>query len=168
MMQTSAHGRYKGKRGFTLIEVMLVILVVGISLAMVVPNFNKNNDQVLDEEGHRLVALLHYATEFATSTGRAIAWDQTGSGYRFLERDQDLNVWKPLMDDATLRGRNLPESVHIDNVVGQGSQANQSTKVIMNPSGVQAPFEIGLHNESRRIKVAGNLIGQITMRHAEN
>jgi general secretion pathway protein H len=167
-MLTSAHGIYKGKRGFTLIEMMLVILVVGISLAIVVPNFNKNNDQVLDEEGHRLVALLHYATEFATSTGRAVAWDQTSAGYRFLERDQDLNVWKPLMDDVTLRERNLPDSVRIDGVTSQSPQVGHSAKVIINPSGVQATFEIGLHNDSKHIKVAGNLIGQITMRQAEN
>lgn len=168
MMLTLAHGIYKTEDGFTLIEMMLVILVVGVSLAMVFPNFNKNDDQVLEEEGHRLAALLHYATEFATSTGHALAWDETNTGYRFLERDQDLNVWKPLMDDVTLRERNLPDTVHLDGAASQGGRLSQSARVIINPSGVQAPFEIGLHTDSQRIKVAGNLIGQITMRHAEN
>ena len=38
----------------------------------------------------------------------------------------------------------------------------------MNPSGVEAPFVIGLHNESKHIKVTGNLIGQVTMIKAEH
>jgi general secretion pathway protein H len=167
-MLTSVHGVCKDFRGFTLIEMMLVILLVGISLALVMPNLNKNDDQVLVDESGRLATLLSYATAFAISTGQTIAWDQTTSGYRFLERDQELSVWKPLMDDTTLRERNLPESVHIDHVNGQGVQMNQSAKVIMNPSGVQAPFEIGLHNESKHVKVTGNLIGQIAVGHVEN
>jgi hypothetical protein len=32
---------------------------------------------------------------------------------------------------------------------------------------VQAPFEIGLHNESQHIRVIGNLIGQITLARTE-
>ena len=57
MMLTSVHGTYKRGHGFTLIEMMLVILVFGISLAMVIPNLSKNHDQVLLEEGNRLTAL---------------------------------------------------------------------------------------------------------------
>ena len=168
MMLTSVHGAYKGVHGFTLIEMMLVILVFGISLAMVIPNLSKNHDQVLLEEGNRLAALLNYANDISTSTGHAIAWDKTAAGYRFLVRDQDLKVWKPLLDDASLRERVLPETVKIEYVDEQGKQADHYAKVIMNPSGVEAPFVIGLHNESKHIKVTGNLIGQVTMIKAEH
>jgi len=168
MMPTSVHGTFKGGYGFTLIEMILVILVVGISLAMVMPNLSKNHDQVLLEEGSRLAALLNYATDISTSTGHAIAWDQTAVGYRFLERDQDLKVWKPLLDDASLRERALPESVKIEYVAEQGKQVDKYAKVIMNPSGVKAPFEIVLHNETHHIKVTANLIGQVTMSQAEH
>jgi len=166
-MLTSVHGIYKGAHGFTLIEMMLVILVVGISLTMVMPNLSKNHDQVLLEEGNRLAALLNYATDISTSTGHAIAWDQTAAGYRFLERDQELKVWKPLLDDVSLRERFLPESVKIEYVAEQGRQAHQYAKVIINPSGVKAPFVIDLHNENQHIKVSGNLIGQVTISKAD-
>ena len=168
MMLTSVHGTYKGAHGFTLVEILLVMLVIAISLAMVVPNLTKSHEQILLEEGNRLTALLSYANDVSTSTGHAIAWDQTPAGYRFLERDQNLNVWKPLLDDASLRERILPESVQIEYVLEQGKSADQLAKVIMNPSGVQAPFEIGLHNDSQHIKVIGNLIGQISMTRTEH
>jgi hypothetical protein len=57
--------------------------------------------------------------------------------------------------------------VQIEYVLEQGKSADQLAKVIMNPSGVQAPFEIGLHNDSQHIKVIGNLIGQISMTRTE-
>ncbi len=167
MMLTSVHGAYRGAHGFTLVEILLVMLVIAISLAMVVPNLTKSHEQILLDEGNRLTALLSYANDVSTSTGHAIAWDQTPAGYRFLERDQNLNVWKPLLDDASLRERILPESVQIEYVLEQGKSADQLAKVIMNPSGVQAPFEIGLHNDSQHIKVIGNLIGQISMTRTE-
>jgi len=167
MMLTSVHGPYKGAHGFTLVELLLVMLVIAISLAMVVPNLTKSHEQILLEEGNRLTALLSYASDISTSTGHAIAWDQTPAGYRFLEKDQDLNVWKPLLDDASLRERILPESVQIEYVPEHDKHADHLTKVIINPSGVQAPFEIRLHNESQHIKVIGNLIGQITMTRTE-
>jgi len=167
MMLTSVPGTFKRGHGFTLIEMMLVMLVIGISLAMIVPNLSKNPEQVLLEEGNRLTALLNYATDISIATGSAIAWDQTAAGYRFLERDQDLKVWKPLMNDSSLRERTLPEDAQIEYVAKQGKQAGNLARVIMNPSGVQAPFEIGLHNESAHIKVVGNLIGQIKMIRVE-
>jgi len=168
MMPTSVHGIYKKSHGFTLIEMMLVMLVIGISLAMVLPNFSKNHDQILFEEGKRLTALLNYASEISTSTGQRIAWHKTSTGYRFLEKDQDQNIWKPLLDNISMRERTLPDSVEIEYVTEQGKQNGQLVKVIMNPSGVQAPFEIGLQNKNKHIKVNGNLLGQITMSRVEN
>jgi general secretion pathway protein H len=168
MMPTSVHGIYKKSHGFTVIEILLVMLVIGISLAMVLPNLSKNHDQILFEEGNRLAALLYYAKDISGSTGQAIAWDQTPAGYRFLERDQDHNIWKPLLDDPSMRERVLPDDVQIEYVTEQSKRNGHFTKVIMNPSGVQAPFEIGLHNKNQHIKIVGNLIGQITISRIEN
>jgi uncharacterized protein YggU (UPF0235/DUF167 family) len=67
-----------------------------------------------------------------------------------------------------MRERTLPDSVEIEYVTEQGKQNGQLVKVIMNPSGVQAPFEIGLQNKNKHIKVNGNLLGQITMSRVEN
>ena len=166
-MRTSVHGTYKGTRGVSLVEILLVMLVIAIALAMVMPNLTKSHEQTLLEEGKRLSALLSYASDMSTSTGHAIAWEQTPAGYRFLEKDQDLNVWKPLLDDSSLRERVLPERVQIEFIPEQGKHGSQLAKVIFNPSGVQAPFEIGLHNESQHIRVIGNLIGQITLARTE-
>ncbi len=168
MMPTSVHGICRKSHGFTLIEMMLVMLVIGISLGMVLPNLSKNHDQILFEEGKRLTALLNYASEISNSTGQAIAWHKTLTGYRFLEKDQNQNIWKPLLDDTSMRARTLPDSVQIEYVTEQGKQNSQLEKVIMNPGGIQTPFEIGLQNKNKHIKVNGNLLGQITLNRVEN
>ena len=100
-----ALGRYKKAYGFTLLELMVVMILIGISLSLILPNLIKNDDDVLKEESLRLIALLEYAADTASSRGIWLAWSPTVSGYRFLQHDDDKKIWQPIVTDDVLRER---------------------------------------------------------------
>ena len=155
-MPTSAPGR-SDLSGFTLIEMMVVLLVVGISLGLVTPHFMKSDEEVLQEEAVRLVALMEYAADSAGARGQWLAWSRTAAGYRFLQRDEERNVWQPVTSDAVLRERELPAGMRFGSVERQ--VAVSSSLIALSPSGIQAPFQIELSLGNARRSVQGDLLG---------
>jgi len=149
--------------GFTLLEMMVVLLVFGISLGLVTPHFMKNDDEVLKEESMRLVALIEYAADSASSRGQWLAWSPTASGYRFLQRDEDKNVWQPVTTDEVLRERQLPEGMRLGASSQQQVAVTSNALIALSPSGIHAPFQIELRIGKDKRIVRGNLIGQVEM-----
>lgn len=155
-------GQYKrSTRGFTLLELMVVLVVVGISLALVMPHFMKNDDDVLKEESMRLVALMEYAADSASSRGLWLAWSPTVSGYRFLQRNEDTNVWQPITTDEVLRERQLPEGMHLGLAGNQKSAQLSKAMIALSPTGIHSPFQIELGIGQAQSVVRGNLLGQV-------
>ena len=167
-MQTLVLGRFKIKHlcanqqasGFTLLEMMVVLIIIGISFSFMVPNFMKNDEDILKEESMRLVALLDYAADTASSTGHWLSWRTTAAGYRFMQRDDNKDSWQPITSDDVLRERHLPAGLTM--AVGDGQQElikdNGSIKI--SPTGVQSPFQIELSLGKFKRVVRGNLIGK--------
>lgn len=168
MMPTSAHGRFRhAECGFTLLELMVVLLIVGISLGLVTPHFMKNDDDVLKEESMRLVALMEYAADSASSRGLWLAWSPTASGYRFLQRDEDKNIWQPITTDEVLRERQLPEGMRLGSASRQQAAATANSMIVLSPSGIQSPFRIELAIGKIKRVVSGNLLGKVEVLSAD-
>ena len=72
----------RATRGFTLIEIMVVMVILGITLALVSVNFSQDDGKVLSEEANRLAALLEHAQNEAMITGNAIAWSAQEGKYQ--------------------------------------------------------------------------------------
>ena len=153
---------YSKASGFTLLETMVALIVIGISLALVVPHFLRGDDEILKEEASRLASLMEYAADSASSTGHWVAWSPTSGGYRFLERDEEKNVWKPIVSDAPLRERNLPEGIKLTFYEDQQVGKTFAGMVKFSPSGLQVPFRIILSGHDISRVVTGNLMGQVS------
>jgi general secretion pathway protein H len=160
MMPILGHGNYKNHCGFTLIEILLVLLVIGISLGVIVPLVAKSDHDLLVEESSRLAQLFNYASNESVATGKTLSWEMNSHGYRFLEWDPQAEVWKPIIGDSILKARSLPEVLQI----GSASTQNQTlNRILFSPSSVHAPFMITLKNQSEQIRLEGNLIGKVTL-----
>ena len=68
------HGRH-GARGFTLIEVMLVVVLIAVVSALASLSLRDPATTRLEQEGARLVALLESARAEARASGLAVVWE---------------------------------------------------------------------------------------------
>ncbi|OZI33835.1 type II secretion system protein GspH [Bordetella genomosp. 10] len=69
--------------GFTLIEILIVLVIIGIAAGMVGISAVGAPDRRLHEDAERLVQAFAVAQSEARSDGRLITWRASAAGYRF-------------------------------------------------------------------------------------
>ena len=106
-------------RGFTLIEMLVVIAILGILSTFVALSTAPDPRRGAAAEAERLALLLEAAVQEAQWGGRAIAWSADAKGYRFLQAESDRR-WQPITDDELFRPRALAE--------GTGVSANRGRR----------------------------------------
>ena len=164
MMRILALGHFRHKLlGFTLLEMMVVLVIIGISLGLVAPHLMKNDNDVLEEESMRLTALMEYASDTAISRGIWLAWSPTSQGYRFLQRDNDKNIWQPIVTDDVLQERELAAGVKLNASTQQQTAIAANALLPLSPSGIHAPFQMILTIGEKKRVIQGNLLGKVTI-----
>jgi len=89
-MQTSA------QRGFSLLEVLVVLAIVGVLLSGVTLAFNQTDARRLEQSIHRLEVSLQYAAEQAAVTGQTHRLVIQPHGFEF-ERLR-AGTWQPILE----------------------------------------------------------------------
>ncbi|MFP5430709.1 MAG: type II secretion system minor pseudopilin GspH [Gammaproteobacteria bacterium] len=101
-------------RGFTLLEVLMVVLVVGILSAVVLLGLNPGGpERRLNDEAERLAALLSLASSEAVMQNREYGLYLDDAGYRFLCLDEQNQRWSDCTGDKLFREHELPEGLEI-------------------------------------------------------
>jgi general secretion pathway protein H len=142
-------------RGFTLIEVLVVVMIIAIIVSLVAVNLLPDARQSLREEGTRLALLLGHAHDEAIATGAPLAWQRTDTGYRFLERGPD-RTWQPVELDASLRARALPVGVSVAAIETPAAANGGNPAILLSPTGVGEPFRITLALGEHRVRIASD------------
>ena len=103
------------QRAFTLIEILVVLVIVGILTAVAFLSFGilGDNDN-MDREVRRLSTLIELVSDEATTQGRDYGLEFMTGGYRFVEYDPLLNQWFEVIGDDFLEQRQLDEGVEFE------------------------------------------------------
>jgi len=107
-----------GELGFTLIEILVVLVIVGIIMAVALLSFGiLGDDRSLNREARRLSSLIELVSDEATMQGREYGLEFMRTGYRFVEHDPLLEQWFEVVGDDYLRPRDLDEGVEFELVI---------------------------------------------------
>lgn len=151
----SWQARLAQARGFTLLELLVVLVIAGLTLGMVSFNAMPSERQILLKESQRIALLLQLARDEAIVRNRPIAFEADQQGYHFLMRDD--NAWQLLSHDELLRDRQFqraPVTVSITPGPIQGP-----LRVVFGREPVDKPFVLTLGAGESSVAIRADGIG---------
>ena len=147
-------------RGFTLIEILIVLVIIGISVALISVNFRRDSKAELLDETRQLAMLLQAIRTEAISTGKSLAWISGESGYGVFTRD-DKRRWTVVVKDLRLKDDALSPQVSIVDMQIAGAKVPITTPLVFSSSGFDAPFQLELASNEERRFINGESSGNI-------
>lgn len=165
--------------GFTLLEVLVVIVIVGIITSMAVISVKVlGGDHEMDQEAARLQAILLQSREDAMLVGTDVGLRLDRQGYDFLRYDSRKELWLTVSDDPMLRPRALPAGLTLqlrlegrdvvfrkndDTDLLKAGEPVIQPQVVVQASGDLVPFDIFLRRDgtTEERRVSGTLEGKI-------
>jgi type II secretion system protein H len=125
----------RAQRGFTLIEIMVVVVIIGILVIGAILSLGATGkDSGLEQERDRLAALIAYGRERGAMLTLEYGIRCGQHGYRFAFYDNRLMQWTPESVDDTLRLRRLPAGLQFRLLI-EGKQIVLDDKALQtNPS----------------------------------
>ena len=129
--------------GFTLLEVMIVVVIVGLLMTAVVPMVSRSNSDLLKEQVQRFTALVQLAQNEAILQSRQLALEVDSNSYFFLR--QEGENWVPY-GDGPFRKRHFEKgtkaSLFLDSedVLFEEQEGQSLPQIFLLSSGEMTPF----------------------------
>ncbi|MCW8093272.1 type II secretion system minor pseudopilin GspH [Alteromonas sp. ASW11-130] len=104
------------QRGFTLLEVLLVLLLIGLASGYVVFNvFGTSEADRLKQEAARLQVLIDMASDYAVLNQQELGLriEEKDNFYQFMLLDEE-DRWQPIEEEEIYHKRELPQPFTFD------------------------------------------------------
>lgn len=164
------HNPVKGEHGFTLLELLAVLFIIGIIVSFAGLSVGQRTSRAAQDEAERLYGLVRMAGEETVLQGRELAVEFTRESYRFLELSND-NQWAPVEEDTLFRERKLPPEVSVELLI-EGAAASfgdekNLPRIFVLSSGELTDFEISFNlDDEKGYTLRGTIDGKLDLSRA--
>ena len=140
--------RRRGQRGFTLLEVLVVVTLVAIMGAAVTLSLSTRGDHRLTSHAERLLGAMNYASEAAVISGRAFGFFVTPRGYEMVQFDG--SDWQTASTGSISATQVLaaPYRLRGKSVYDLPTREAPSPQMVFLPDGAQYYDGLALFNET--------------------
>ena len=152
--------RTGGGRGFTLIEMLVVLAIMGLFVGLVSTITRPDDRALLRVEAERLAQLLDLAAMQSRLTGKRVAWTASGPGYRFWQLNEDTG-WSELGDSDILRARMLPQGMLVAGLQVENMRPQDAMRLEFLPYGPALSYSIEMGLGAERYMVAASPVGDV-------
>lgn len=150
------------ERGFTLIEILVVLVIIGIMLGLVSVRMMPDDAGRLRTEAERLALLLEQTRDQAVASGEPIGFSVEQGRYRFWVRDAD-NQWVLSSGDDLLRERPLADGVQLVALQVNQTPLAEGERLLFLPTGSNEPFAADLALNAAHARIRGDRLGRVSL-----
>ena len=148
-------------RGFTLLELLVVLVIVGVMLGVVSFNAMPSSQQVLENEARRIALLLQLARDEAIVRNSPVAFEADPERYRFLLRTN--KIWAPLEKDDLLRERDFQRSPVTLLINPPLPPSSAPLRIVFGREPVDKPFVLTLAVEDVHVAIHADGVGHFVV-----
>ncbi|MBX2848835.1 MAG: type II secretion system GspH family protein [Acidiferrobacterales bacterium] len=156
-MQRPESNSLIGIRGFTLIEIIVTVAIIGIVVAFVGVNISRDTDRLARLEAKRFHVIVNEVRDEAIIAGSyfLLTVDAKSNFYEFMRSEDNQDS---LSDDGLLKRRNLEPGVELEwDVFEQLTEDNTTeAQVVISPLGEITPFDLSFSGDDNNYHVFVN------------
>ncbi|WP_198266099.1 pilus assembly FimT family protein [sulfur-oxidizing endosymbiont of Gigantopelta aegis] len=164
--------------GFSLIELMIVVLIIGIGASMAVLYIDTSDDR-LKSQAKRILAMSQLARDDAIITGQSLAMsfknNIDSTEYYFLQLDKAK--WVEIKKKPYRRFK-LSQDIQVRTILSSpvnnskaGSNKSKLTEdkdlIYFLPTGETSEFQLLISNDETEYQLSSTLFGELTLKRTE-
>jgi type II secretion system protein H len=160
---TGSLQRRTNARGFTLVEILVVLVVLAIAAGAAVVAYDGDERGILTREARRFAGALEHAAQSAQVRAETLGVSADGTGWRFWRRHPDSGQWQPIGDDDVLAQHALPSSMRVAAVAYGGQPIAGDVIVPLRPTGRNEPYTFALHAGRLHASLTSDPLNRVTV-----